>query len=368
MSRRSYSGGARAVTLTAPIDNSLSTLVWAITLPVNWPDDAVGPFAVVVDRDLPTEEKALCSNASGGFLTVLQRGYDGTTAQGHDFDAVIEVVGTAVDFDEANAHINASVDVHGLSGGDQVVGERKAATLRGKTMSGAENTFTNIPMSASTEISNEIANLHGQDVVLANADAAEATARTNADNSEAAARAAADTTLQANINAEASARIATDATLAPQATTYTKTQVDNLVNPLVPKIPSDEVALTANVTSSSATLATLGPYTFDGTTEVELWFTCDSIQGTQDDNRFSIFIEADNDGVYRGSGQYRCKWNTDNDQRGVAVRARLTPAAGSHTFRAKLLRTVGTGNATLNMNTGSAGSPCPGIFSIAQTR
>ena len=368
MSRRSYSGGARSVQLTAPVDAALTTLVWPITLPVNWPDDATGPFSCVVDRDGVKEEKLLCSDSSGGFLTIITRAYDGTTPQSHDVNAPIEVIGTAIDFDEANAHINASTDVHGLSGGDRVVGESKAATLTNKAISGSANTLTNIPLSASPETVSEIANLHGQDVILAAADATEITARTNADNSEAAARAAADTTLQNNINAEASARIATDSTLAPQATTYTKTEVDNKVAAVTPKIASDEVNITANVTGVSGTLATLGPYTFDGSTEVELYAAIDSIQGSQDDNRFSVFIEADNDGVSRASNQFRCKWNTDNIQTPVAMRCRMVPSAGAHTFRLKWTRSVGTGNATFNMNTGAGGLPAPGLFAIESTR
>lgn len=368
MSRRSYAGGARAVQLTAPVDASLTTLVWPITLPVNWPDDATGPFSVVVDRDETNEEKGLCSDSSGGFLTFVVRGYDGTSPMAHDVNAKIEVIGTAIDFDEANAHVNASTDVHGLSGGDRVVGESRAATLTNKSISGLTNTFSNIPLSASVEIGNEIADLHGDDVVLQSNIDAEASARSSADSTEAATRASADATLQANINAEASARSATDATLAPQATTYTKTEVDVKVAAVTPKIPSDEVAVTANTTGVSGTLATLGPYTFDGATEVDLRFTCDSIQGSQDDNRFSVFIEADADGTYRGSNQFRCKWNTDNDQRPVFVRARMTPSAGAHTFRVKWTRSVGSGNATFNMNTGAGGLPGPGIFSIESTR
>lgn len=368
MSRRSYAGGARAVQLTANVDAALTTLLWPITLPVGWPDDATGPFSVVVDRDEVNEEKCLCSDSSGGFLTVVTRGYDGTTPQSHNINALIEVIGTAIDFDEANAHINASVNVHGLAGGDRVVGEARAATLTNKSISGSANTLTNIPLSASPETSSEIANLHGQDVILANADAAEATARANADATEAATRLAADNTLQANIAAEASARAATDATLAPQATTYTKSEVDTKVAAVTPKIASDEVTITTNQTGVSGTLATLGPYTFDGSTEVELWCSIDSIQGSQDDNRFSVFIEADNDGTYRASNQFRCKWNTDNDQRPVAMRTRMTPAAGAHTFRLKWTRTVGTGNCTFNCNTGAGGLPAPGIFAIESTR
>lgn len=368
MSRRSYAGGGRAIQTGTPIDNSLSTLSWPITLPVGWPDVSPGPFSVVVDRDQPTEEKLLCSDYSGGFLTVVQRGYDGTSPQSHAAGAFIELTGTSIDFDEANAHINASTDVHGLAGGDRVVGETRAATLKNKSMSGLENTFTNIPESASPEIANEIANLHGQDVVLQNNITAEATARANADTTESATRAAADTTLQANINAEASARAATDATLAPQATTYTKAEVDNKVAAVTPKIASDEVTATANVTGVSGTLFTLGPYTFDGTTEVELWCFVDSIQASQDDNRFTVFIEMDNDGTYRASNQFRGKWNTDNIQAPVAVRTRMTPPSGAHTFRVKWTRTVGTGNATFNMNTGASATPAPGIFAIESTR
>lgn len=49
-----------------------------------FPDGVSGaPFVIVLNRGTPLEEKVLCSSRSGNNFSILQRGYDGTTASNH---------------------------------------------------------------------------------------------------------------------------------------------------------------------------------------------------------------------------------------------------------------------------------------------
>jgi hypothetical protein len=52
------------------------------------------------------EEKVLCSARSGDSFTIVTRGYDGTAATGHSAGAAVRHTISAVDLDEANAHVN----------------------------------------------------------------------------------------------------------------------------------------------------------------------------------------------------------------------------------------------------------------------
>ena len=98
----------------------------------------MGPFYVVVNRGLATEEKILCVSRTVNTLTVyddgitIGRGADGTSIQAHTINSVIEHVFTATDADEANLHVNSSSGVHGVTG--SVVGTTDTQTLSSKTL------------------------------------------------------------------------------------------------------------------------------------------------------------------------------------------------------------------------------------------
>lgn len=138
--RRSYAGGAVSTTITSPITTSSPNAV--LNSADGWPDSSGGPFAAVIDRGTVTEEKVLISDRSGTSITFAARGYDGTVAQNHSASATIEHIATAVDHDEANAHINASTGVHGVSG--SVVGTGGSQILTGKTVSGPLGDFDSL--------------------------------------------------------------------------------------------------------------------------------------------------------------------------------------------------------------------------------
>lgn len=117
--RREYAGAAFASVLTTELDASAGALTIGCDDLTNWPNGAVGPFYVVIDRGLANEEKILCSSRSGNILNVYDngvtvgRGADGTSISGHNVNAVIEHVFTATDADEANLHVNdTTTNVH----------------------------------------------------------------------------------------------------------------------------------------------------------------------------------------------------------------------------------------------------------------
>ena len=139
--RREYKGAAQAAALTVALGGSTGDLTITCDDLTNWPTGVGGrPFYIVIDRGLASEEKILCSSRSGNILTVFNdgltngRGADDTVVTAHNNNAVVEHVFTATDADEANAHVNASTDVHGLSGGAAVVGTTTTQTLTNKTL------------------------------------------------------------------------------------------------------------------------------------------------------------------------------------------------------------------------------------------
>lgn len=111
MGARVYAGGAIPTTTTTSLTNISTTVTLAVA--TGWLTS--GQFSVVIDPGLSGEEKCLCT-LSGTTLTFVTRGYDGTTATSHNAGATIYPVPTAVDFTEANTHINATTGVHGIVG------------------------------------------------------------------------------------------------------------------------------------------------------------------------------------------------------------------------------------------------------------
>jgi hypothetical protein len=101
VTRRSYAGAAPACTLTSGITSGDTTASLTGTV-TNWPTTAGGPFHMVIDPGLSTEEKVLVGSRSTGSLSSITRGVDGTTASSHSAGATCYPVFTATDADEAN--------------------------------------------------------------------------------------------------------------------------------------------------------------------------------------------------------------------------------------------------------------------------
>lgn len=154
--RREYKGAAAASVLTEVLGGSVSDLEIFCNDLNNWPTGIGGkPFFVVIDRGKLNEEKILCSARTGNTITVYSdgitngRGSDDTSISAHSVNAVIEHVFTALDADEANAHVNANAAVHGVTG--NVVGDVDAQELENKTIDFTKNTITNLPISDTSD-------------------------------------------------------------------------------------------------------------------------------------------------------------------------------------------------------------------------
>ena len=98
VTRRQYSGGAAATTITASLTNVATSAT--LTATTGWPSAASIPFYVVIDPGTSSEEK--CSATISGSTLTLTRGQDDTTAVSHAAGAVIYPVFTADEADEAN--------------------------------------------------------------------------------------------------------------------------------------------------------------------------------------------------------------------------------------------------------------------------
>lgn len=198
MGRRSFAGGAVPTTSTQQFSAAASLL--SVVSLQGWPDFSAGPFAVILDKDTPNEEKVLAVSYSGTDITVSIRGYDGTTARDHSVGAKVEHCHTATDANEANEHVNATTGIHGLISGASIVGTTGAQTVTDKALDfgPGNNVATNIPRLASPEIDSALTDI-SSDL------ATEVSARI------------------ADVNTEESARIAGD------DARYTKTQTDALL-------------------------------------------------------------------------------------------------------------------------------------------
>ena len=105
VTRRSYAGAAPSCTLTNSITNVDTTALLTGTVTA-WNNTATGPFFMVIDPGLVTEEKVLVGTRTGSSLSVMTRGVDGTTAASHSAGATCYPVFTASDADEANTLVS----------------------------------------------------------------------------------------------------------------------------------------------------------------------------------------------------------------------------------------------------------------------
>lgn len=107
MPRRDFTGNAKPTTITGSINATDLTI--PIADATGWPSGGgSGKFYITIDRGESSEERVLVQSRTGLNLTVAgtgDRGVDDTTATTHSSGASIEHTFSAVDADEANAHV-----------------------------------------------------------------------------------------------------------------------------------------------------------------------------------------------------------------------------------------------------------------------
>jgi hypothetical protein len=90
-------------------------------------------FTIVLDPDTAIEEIVDATAVSTNTLSIT-RGIDGSSAQAHSAGAVVRHMAIGRDYREANAHVEASTGVHGISNSSSVVGTIDTQTLTNKTL------------------------------------------------------------------------------------------------------------------------------------------------------------------------------------------------------------------------------------------
>lgn len=194
MPRYDHSGGAvtaqlqSAMTTGGPVDISLD-------VSDGWPTTN---FFVVIDRGLETEEKVRVASRSGLVLTVAERGADDTTPQSHALGAFVEHIFTALEADQANAHVEAQEAVHGLGVGDRVAGRAYADNAADGAEAAAK---------AYADVQDSAQSASDRAYTDAEAAAAQAAAEAHADSQDAAHLVAGDPHPQYLVEAEAQALV-----------------------------------------------------------------------------------------------------------------------------------------------------------------
>lgn len=171
MTRYGHKGSARKAVLTVTLNDGAGDLTITCDDLTGWPDGASGlrPFWACLGRGGLAEEKVLCESRSGNILTVAAggRGLDDTARFTWPIGTTIEHVFTATEADLANAHTEATHDVHGASG--DIVGTTGAQTLTNKTLTGPviNSGALNNTTSSGTFVADEFqsGNIHDSTVV-----------------------------------------------------------------------------------------------------------------------------------------------------------------------------------------------------------
>lgn len=140
---RKYSNISKTMSLTTSIGISDVVIIVndATGLPITF------PYNLALEIDTANIEIVLVTSATSNNLTV-SRGQEDTPARPHSTGATATHVATALDFQDMVNHIEGTTNVHGVGAGNALVGTGSTQTLTNKTMSGASNTFSNIPGSA----------------------------------------------------------------------------------------------------------------------------------------------------------------------------------------------------------------------------
>lgn len=158
---RYYSNLGTAATLSnvGGINNNQTNLI--VSSNTNWPTQF--PFVLSIAPDTgSTEELVLATSGVGTSATpyIVQRGFDGTTAQTHPINAIVVPKMCELDFAEPQQHINSTTpgSVHGLptsawNGGQyQLVGAKQVLSTTQTSVVFGSSYFSTIPASCNNII------------------------------------------------------------------------------------------------------------------------------------------------------------------------------------------------------------------------
>lgn len=123
-----YATNVPQTTLTGSVNASATSL--SVASSSGWP---ATPFTACLDIGTSTQEPVDVTAVVGTTWTVT-RNIDGTTGFSHAIGATVTHADIGRDFREARTHMDASTNVHGLSGGAAVVGDIQTQTLTNKTL------------------------------------------------------------------------------------------------------------------------------------------------------------------------------------------------------------------------------------------
>lgn len=129
---KDYEGGAQATSLASSFTAGNTT--FTVANGSTFPDGSSGPFVVVVDRGLATEEKFLIdttTGANGVTFNIQQAGYDGTSAVNHGSGATVEHCLDAYTLKQANRYVNLQTTKGDLVGYTGSTTDRVAAGSNG---------------------------------------------------------------------------------------------------------------------------------------------------------------------------------------------------------------------------------------------
>ena len=133
--RVQHAGGAIPTTLGSDITSGATSATLAAA--TGWPDGSTGPFYLVINPGGATEEKILATSRTTLTLNTLSRGVDGTSASAHVSGETIVHCFTAVEADEANVLVHATLGTYTAKGDESVA---TAANTLGKLAVGADDT------------------------------------------------------------------------------------------------------------------------------------------------------------------------------------------------------------------------------------
>lgn len=128
MARRHYIDNAPVATF-GPVGTTDTS--WVISSATGFPTSF--PFNVTLGLGTASQENVSITNVVGSTVTVV-RNVDSLGAYTHPAGETFQHTALAIDYDEANAHINATSGVHGVSGA--VVGTTDTQVLSNKTFAG----------------------------------------------------------------------------------------------------------------------------------------------------------------------------------------------------------------------------------------